>query len=169
MSGILSFDVHPFGFYMVVAYSFNIKIYSIEHSSMTLLYSTSLQHLRKILYSPDGSNLLIFSSRKLKILDSFSFEVKYELNEKNSSIIDICFGSTKNILLILYDNGVIVERSFYELDKCKIFRVYSHAQRRMLSLRLDEKNENAFIIFDDGTMLIKNISSLSCTEMSVFY
>jgi hypothetical protein len=40
---------------------------------MTLLYSTSFQQLKKILYSPDGSNLVIFSSRKLRILDAFSF------------------------------------------------------------------------------------------------
>lgn len=40
---------------------------------MTLLYSTSLQNLKKVLYSPDGSSLVMFSSRKLKILDAFSF------------------------------------------------------------------------------------------------
>lgn len=40
---------------------------------MTLLYSTSMQNLKKILYSPDGSTLIIFSSRKLKLLNAYSF------------------------------------------------------------------------------------------------
>ena len=73
MSGILYFDIHPYGFYMAVSFSFNIKIYSIEHNSLTLLYSTTFQQLKKILYSPDGSNIIIFSSKKLKILNAFSF------------------------------------------------------------------------------------------------
>ncbi len=81
MSGVLFFDVHPYGFYMAVSYSFNIKIYSIESTSMTLLYSMTFQQLqqqlKKILYSPDGSNLVVFSSRRLKVLDAFSFDLKY--------------------------------------------------------------------------------------------
>ena len=30
IGGVLSFDIHPLGFFMAVSYSFNIKIYSIE-------------------------------------------------------------------------------------------------------------------------------------------
>ncbi len=48
---------------------------------MTLLYSMTFQQLqqqlKKILYSPDGSNLVVFSSRRLKVLDAFSFDLKY--------------------------------------------------------------------------------------------
>lgn len=64
---------------MAISFSFNVKIYSIEANSMTLLYSMTLQNLKKILYSPDGSNMVLVSPRLIKVLDAFSFELKYEI------------------------------------------------------------------------------------------
>lgn len=92
ISGVMFFDIHPFGFYMAVSYHFNIKIFSIESNSLTLLYSMSLQNLKKIMFSPDGSSLVMFSPKYLKILDAFSFEPKYEILEKSTCIIDVSFG-----------------------------------------------------------------------------
>lgn len=135
------FDIHPFGFYIAVSYHFNIKIFSIESHSMTLLYSMSLQNLKKIMFSPDGSSLVMFSPKHLKILDSFSFEPKYEFFEKSgSSIIDISFAEKKCSLLILYENGVLAERSFYDFQKIKIYRIYGHGHRRITCFKMDEKN-----------------------------
>jgi hypothetical protein len=74
--GVNSFDIHPTGFYMAVSYSFNISIYSLEYNSMTLLYSTSMQNIKKVMYSHEGSMLVMFSWKKIKILNAYSFELK---------------------------------------------------------------------------------------------
>ena len=29
MMGVMTFDIHPYGFYMIISYMFNIKIYSL--------------------------------------------------------------------------------------------------------------------------------------------
>lgn len=74
-----NFDIHPYGFFMAVSYSFNIKIYSLEHNAMTLLYSISMHNIRKVLFTPDGAHIVLLSPRKIKFLDAFSFELKYQL------------------------------------------------------------------------------------------
>ena len=111
---------------------------------MTLLYSMTFQQLqqqlKKVLYSPDGSNLIVFSSRKLKVLDAFSFDLKYEVNQKNSIIVDAYFAFKRNTLLILCENGIITERSFYDFEKVKSYRVHNHNHRKFVNLKMDEKN-----------------------------
>ena len=73
LMGVSSFDVHPYGFFLAVSHSFNIKIYSLEHHSMTLLYNLSMHNIKKVLYSPNGAYIILFSPRRIKILDTFSF------------------------------------------------------------------------------------------------
>lgn len=41
---------------------------------MTLLYSFSMHNIKKLLYTTDGSSLILFSSKKIRVLDSYSFE-----------------------------------------------------------------------------------------------
>lgn len=155
------FDIHPFGFYMAVSYHFNIKIFSIESNSLTLLYSMSLQNLKKIMFSPDGSSLVMFSPKYLKILDAFSFQPKYEILEKSTCIIDVSFGQKKSSLLILYENGVLVERSFYDFEKIKIYRIYGHGHRKITTFKMDEKNENIYFVLEDGSLIIKHANNLT--------
>lgn len=136
---------------------------------MNLLYSLSLQNLKKVMYNPDGSCMIIFSSRKLKILDSYSFEPKYEITEKINSIIDVCFGSKHNIILILYDNGLIMERSFYDFERIKTYRIFSHTHRKITSFKLDERNENIMLLLDDGCMVTKLMNNLTSPDLCLSY
>lgn len=99
--GVMSFDIHPFGFYMVVSIMFNIKVYSLEPNSMTLMYSFSMHNVKRVQYSPDGSTIVLFSSRKIKLVDAYSFDLKEEYQEKNYNINDICMGDKDKKIYIL--------------------------------------------------------------------
>lgn len=129
--GVINFDVHPYGFFIAVSYSFNIKIYSLEHQSMTLLYNMSMHNIKKVLYSPDGAHLILFAPRRLKILDAFSFELKLEHLEKNSSILSICFSPSNGNFYILLEGGIIQERSFLDLEVVKIYRIFGQTHRKI--------------------------------------
>jgi uncharacterized protein with WD repeat len=107
LTGVHSFDVHPTGFYLAISYSFNISIYAIQHNSMALLYSTSMEHLKKVMYSPEGSMLIMFSLKKIRILNPYSFEVQSEIEEKNHTIMDIYWLPKRNAFLTLYENGLV--------------------------------------------------------------
>lgn len=74
--GVMSFDIHPYGFYMMISYMFTIKIYSLEPRSMTLLYSFSMHNVKRVEFSPDGSTIVLFSPRKIRLLDAYSFDLK---------------------------------------------------------------------------------------------
>ncbi len=44
---------------------------------MNLVYTYNAQNIKKIKYSPSGSDLAIMSQKSIKIMDSFSFSIKY--------------------------------------------------------------------------------------------
>lgn len=80
LDGILDFDLHPYGYFIAVSFGFNAKIYTIEHSMMNLIYTYNGQNIKKIKYSPNGTDLVIMANKNIKILDSYSFSVKYILS-----------------------------------------------------------------------------------------
>lgn len=83
LDGILDFDLHAYGYFIAVSFGFNAKIYSLQHDTLNLIYTYNAQNIKKIKYSPDGSDLVIMLQKSIKILDSYSFAIKYNLQEKS--------------------------------------------------------------------------------------
>jgi uncharacterized membrane protein len=96
LDGILDFDLHPYGYFIAVSFGFNAKIYSLEHDTLNLIYTYNAQNIKKMKYSPNGSDLVIMSQKTIKILDSYSFAIKYILQEKSSqcSFTNFAFSSS---------------------------------------------------------------------------
>lgn len=101
-----AFDIHPFGFFLAVSFGFSAKIYSFEHSALNLLYTYNAHTIKKIHYSPAGNDLIIMSQKYIKILDSYTFAVKYILSEKaaSCSFNTLVFSSLGTRLYCVYDN-----------------------------------------------------------------
>lgn len=109
LDGILNFDLHPYGYFIAVSFGFNAKIYSLEHDTLNLIYTFNAQNIKKIKYSPNGSDLVIMSQKVIKILDSYSFAIKYILQEKSSqcSFSLFSFSSSGKDFYTVYDNVFI--------------------------------------------------------------
>ena len=76
-----------------------------------------MHNIRKLLYTADGSSLVLYSPKKIRILDSYSFEEKFEYKEKNNNIVDIFYGESRFMLYILFDNATIMERNLINFEK----------------------------------------------------
>lgn len=77
LDGILSFDVHPLGLYLVVSFGFSAKVYSLQNSNISLIFSCSMQNIKKVKYSKSGADLVLFSNRQIRIVDAYSFMLKH--------------------------------------------------------------------------------------------
>lgn len=105
LDGVLDFDLHPYGYFVAVSFGFNAKIYSLEHNTLNLMYTFNAQGIRKIKYSPNGSDIVIMSQKFIKILDAYSFAIKYILPQKNSqsSFTNFAFTSLGYKFCSVYD------------------------------------------------------------------
>lgn len=109
LDGILDFDLHPYGYFIAVSFGFNAKIYSLEHDALNLIYTYNAQNIKRIKFSPNGSDLVIMSQKTIKILDSYSFAIKYIIQEKSSqsSFTNFAFSSSGLEFCTVFDNIII--------------------------------------------------------------
>lgn len=124
LDGILYFDLHPYGYFIAVSFGFNAKIYSLEHSTLNLIYTYNSQNIKKIKYSPNGSDLVIMSQKNIKILDSYSFSIKYILQEKSAQCSFTNFGYSFSGMdfYTVYDNifiNVHEDQSYAKVNMIK--------------------------------------------------
>lgn len=64
---------------------------------------------------------------------------------------------------------MLAERSFYDFEKVKIYRIYGHAHRRIVSFKIDERNEHIYFLLEDGSLIIKHANNLTVSEISASY
>ena len=80
VDGALSFDVHPLHLYMAVSFGFSTKIYAIEgHDRLISLFAMSTQGLKQLMYSPYGNHLALLFSKHIKIVDAYSFQLRFTI------------------------------------------------------------------------------------------
>ena len=127
--------MHPFGYFLVVSFGFNAKIYSIEHSILNLIYTYNAQNI-KVKYSPNGSDIVIMNQKSIKILDAYSFSVKYILSDKNSqySFTGFAYSEKGNFFYANYDSNYV---SIHESRSYK--KVGSIKSRRDNFLKFNDK------------------------------
>jgi hypothetical protein len=95
IEGALSFDIHPYHLFLAVSFGFTTKVYALEGTErLSSLHTINLQGVKQVRYSPLGNHLCLLSSKCIRVVDAYSFMVKYTIHEKYSSFAKCFFSSS---------------------------------------------------------------------------
>lgn len=50
-----------------------------------------------------------------------------------------------------------------------MYRIYGHNHHKIALLKIDEKNENLYLLLEDGSIIIKHVNNLTKPEICLYY
>lgn len=160
LDGILCFDLHPYGYYIAVSFGFNAKIYSLEHSRLNLIYTYNSQNIKKLKYSPNGSELIIMSQKNIKVIDAYSFSIKYILQEKSAqcSYTNFTYSFSGMEFFAIYDNvfvNVYDGFSYAKTGSVKPGQSLLGFQDRISMVVADSEQKFVMALLENGKLYFK--------------
>ena len=75
--------------------------------------------------------------------------------------MSVCFNEKNSNFYILLEGGIILERSFLDLEVVKTYRIFAHTHRKILEFFIDQETEPLYFRLEDGTLVTKNTSNLT--------
>lgn len=152
---MLSFDIHPYHLFLAVSFGFSTKIYALEgNERVSSLHSSNVQGVKQVKYSHMGNHLCLLSSKSIRIIDAYSFALKFVLTEKNSTFSKCFYSSDALEFHTISENHVVSVYNTFDYARMDLIRP-THPEYRPLSLRSYCREKQICMVLENGSLLVR--------------
>jgi hypothetical protein len=157
VDGVLSFDFHPYNYFLTVSFGFAVKVYGLEGcQGLTSLFAMNGQGMKQVKYSPLGNHLCILTSKNITILDAYSFTTMYVLQEKVSNFVKCTFSSNGLEFYSMNDQHHFSVHNTFDYGRLDTIRpLKGNHDFRPIQLRAFLKASQYTCVLDNGGLYVR--------------